>query len=226
MNPRSKSHPWIIRLVMARPRLWISVALGIVCYLTATALAHQLNAVTRALMAWDIGVLFYLAAVAHVMAQSTPAEIRRHAAAQDEGAFALLILTVASALASLGAIFVELAGIERDGEGYGLYAAHGVVTVILSWAFIHTIFALHYAHEFYSTGDRARGLNFPGGAAPDYWDFIYFSFVIGMTFQVSDIAVTNKWIRRTVVIHGALSFLFTTAILALTINIAATAFSR
>ncbi len=221
-RPRSR----MVRLARSRPRLWISVALGIVCYLLATLLYDGMNFVTRILVGWNIGVLFYLMAVSQVIGRATPAEIRKHAAAQDEGAFSILILTVAAAIASLGAIFVELVNVEKAAGHYGLYAVHGIITVVLSWAFIHTIFALHYAHEFYGTGTRARGLKFPDDAPPDYWDFVYFSFVIGMTFQVSDVAVMNKGIRRTVVSHGALSFFFTTAILALAVNIAGAAFSH
>jgi uncharacterized membrane protein len=86
----------------------------------------------------------------------------------------------------------------------------------------HTIFALHYAHEFYSQ-DGGGGLTFPGTAEPDYWDFVYFSFVIGMTSQVSDVAVSCQPIRRTATAHGILSFVFNAALLALTVNIAASA---
>ena len=93
--------------------------------------------------------------------------------------------------------------------------------MVLSWAFTHTIFALHYAHEFYGEHLRKSGLKFPGDGQPDYWDFVYFAFVIGMTFQVSDVAITHKSIRRTVVAHGALSFFFTAAIISVTVNIAA-----
>lgn len=96
---------------------------------------------------------------------------------------------------------------------------------MLSWAFIHTMFALHYAHEFYGeNAGRGGGMAFPGGdERPDYWDFIYFSFVIGMTSQVSDVGVTSKQIRRTVAAHGVVSFVFNAALLALTVNIAASA---
>jgi uncharacterized membrane protein len=98
------------------------------------------------------------------------------------------------------------------------------VTILLSWTFTHTIFALHYAHEFYTEdGGRGGGLVFPGSDAPDYWDFVYFSFVIGMTSQVSDVAVSCQPIRRTVAAHGVLSFVFNAALLALTVNIAASA---
>ena len=100
------------------------------------------------------------------------------------------------------------------------------ITIVLSWAFIHTIFALHYAHEFY--GERGAkqisGLQFPGDEKPDYWDFIYFSFVIGMTSQVSDVAVTARLIRRTVAAHGVVCRSSSTStLLALTVNIAASA---
>jgi uncharacterized membrane protein len=97
-----------------------------------------------------------------------------------------------------------------------------VATILLSWTFIHMMFALHYAHEFYGEDEGpAGGLAFPGGdERPDYWDFVYFAFVIGMTSQVSDVAVTSREIRRTVTAHGIVSFVFNVALLALTINIA------
>jgi uncharacterized membrane protein len=103
-----------------------------------------------------------------------------------------------------------------------LYVALAAFTILLSWAFIHTIFALHYAHEFYDETDGG-GLAFPGDREPDYWDFVYFSFVIGMTSQVSDVAITSKLIRRTAAAHGIVSFVFNAALLALTVNLAASA---
>jgi len=224
MTAKTPQHSRMIRLLRSRPRLWISIALGVVCYGVATAFDGNMNMITRILFGWNIGVLFYLCAVSLLMARSTTTEIRRHAAGQDEGAVTILVLTIAAGIASLGAIFVEV-GNAQTTAAYGLYAAHGVVTIVLSWAFIHTIFALHYAHEFYDE-EGGGGMKFPDDDEPDYWDFIYFSFVIGMTFQVSDVAVMNKGIRRTVVSHGALSFFFTTAIIALTVNIAATAYSH
>ena len=97
-------------------------------------------------------------------------------------------------------------------------------TIVLSWVFIHTIFALHYAHDYYGEhGNKQSGLNFPGDDTPDYWDFVYFSLVIGMTAQVSDVAVASKLIRRTVTAHGIVSFFFNVALLALMVNVAASA---
>jgi uncharacterized membrane protein len=209
--------PWILRFSHAHARLWIAIALTIAVFVVLPA---DWNLATRILVGWDIGVGFYLAAAFLVMARADVAHIKRRAAEQDEGAFALLLLTVAAALASLGAIFAELAAVNQESQGYWLHIGLAIATILLSWSFTHTIFALHYAYEFYSEGHRAEGLRFPEDDEPDYWDFMYFAFVIGMTFQVSDVAVTNKWIRRTVVIHGVISFLFSTTILALTVNVA------
>jgi uncharacterized membrane protein len=220
MSTKAKRPTWIVRVGMAHKRLLISAAIGIATIFVLRS--TDLHLVTSMLIGWDIAIATYLVAAAFVMARcSTVAAIKSNAAIQDEGAFAILLLTVAAAIASLGAIFAELAALERASPSYALHIALVVTTVILSWTFTHTIFALHYAHDFYGEASRSDGLKFPGNAQPDYWDFVYFSFVIGMTFQVSDVAVTNKPIRRMVVAHGALSFFFSTAIVALTVNIAA-----
>lgn len=219
MAKRAMPELWIVRMARGHARLWLAIALGCVVY--AVAPGHW-RVVTRLLLAWDVAIAFYLIWAAAVMAKSPVVEIRKHSAAQDEGAFAIMVLTVVAAISSLAAIFFELAAGADALPGPWSYAL-AIATVILSWMFIHTIFALHYAHDFYGNGKRANGLKFPGDDRPDYWDFVYFSFVVGMTFQVSDVAVTNKWIRRSVVAHGALSFLFTTMIVALTVNMAANA---
>ena len=175
---------------------------------------------TRLLVGWDIYVGLYLALVAHVMTECDVHRIRQRAAREDEGQLTILVLTVTAALASLGAIVAELgssAGTPRRPSHLALAA----LTILLSWAFIHTIFALHYAHEFYDETDGG-GLAFPGGdREPDYWDFVYFSFVIGMTSQVSDVGITSRRVRRTVSAHGVVAFAFNAALLALSVNIAA-----
>jgi len=93
-----------------------------------------------------------------------------------------------------------------------------VTTITLSWMFVQVIFALHYAHEYYDTGDEGGGLVFPNDPHPEYWDFLYFSVVIGMTFQVSDVQVTSKPLRRLVMAHGLVAFVFNVALLALVVN--------
>ena len=180
--------------------------------------------VMRDLVGWDIGVGLYVILAFEMMARADVHQIRRRAAAQDEGAIVILILTVAAALASILAI-VGLLGTSAAGAAprRSVELILATITIVLSWAFIHTMFALHYAHEFYDESG-VRGMAFPGGEeTPDYWDFVYFSLVIGMTSQVSDVGITIQEIRRTVAAHGVVSFFFNAALLALTVNIAASA---
>jgi uncharacterized membrane protein len=220
---RLRRLPLPLRIVRARLRLFASGALGIVVT-TALAVLTDWRPATRLLVGWDIAVALYLGLAFSVMARADVHRIRRNAALQDEGQFAILMLTVAAALASLAAILAQL-GTPAGGVGgrQPMNLVLAALTIMLSWAFIHTIFALHYAHEFYDES-AGRGMEFPGGdPEPDYWDFIYFSFVIGMTSQVSDVGVTSKVIRRTVAAHGIVSFVFNAALLALTVNIAASA---
>jgi uncharacterized membrane protein len=219
---KSRRQPLLVRIVRSRPRLFCSAALGVV--VTALAALTDWRPATRLLVGWDVGVAVYLALAFYMMEGSDVHRIRRRAAVQDEGQFLILILTVAAAMASLAAIFAELGTAARGAGGrQPIHLVLATITILLSWVFIHAIFALHYAHEFYD--ERAGGgMAFPGGEkAPDYWDFVYFSFVIGMTSQVSDVGVTSRQIRRTVAAHGVVSFMFNAALLALTVNIAASA---
>jgi uncharacterized membrane protein len=225
MSTPAKHPIRIVRVGMAHPRLFISAAIGCVAILILRATGF--GSVASMLLGWDAGVVIYLVAAAVMMAQcSTIASMKRNADIQDEGAFGILALSVIAAVASLGAIFAELAVIKADDPHYALYIALAIVTVVLSWTFTHTIFALHYAHEFYGGDDSGGCLKFPDDDQPDYWDFIYFSFVVGMTFQVSDVAITHKPTRRLVVAHGALSFFFSTAIVAMMVNLAAGLFQK
>jgi uncharacterized membrane protein len=225
MNTPAPRPTWIIRVGKAHRRLFISAAIGVVTILGLRIAG--LRTVPSLLFGWDVGVVIYLVAAAAVMVRcSTVESIRRNAAVQDEGAFGILLLATAAAIASLGAIFAELAVLKLDDPHYALYIVLAIITVVFSWAFTHTIFALHYAHEFYGEGARRGCLKFPDDDEPDYWDFVYFSFVVGMTFQVSDVAVTHKPTRRMVVAHGALSFFFSTAIVAMMVNIAAGLFQK
>ncbi len=213
---RKMSKP--VRVVYARPRTFISIAIGVVAFFL---LPRSLRLVTRLLISWDIFVAFYLVLVYALVFRSGLAHIRRNAILQDDGRFLILLVTALGAFASIAAIVLGLDETHRSGPELAL----ATVTIALSWAAVHTTFALHYAHEYYR-GDKPGGLDFPSGDAdekPDYWDFVYFSFVIGMTAQVSDVGVTDKIIRRTATVHGIISFVFNTALVALMVNIAASA---
>jgi uncharacterized membrane protein len=161
MSTKAKRPAYLIRVGIAHRRLIMSVAIGLV-----TMLALPAPLITRVLIGWDVGVLVYLVAVAVVMSRcSSVAEMKANAAAQDEGGFAILILTVASGMASLIAIFAELAALERTDPHYGIYVVLAIGTVVLSWTFIHTIFALHYAHEFYGPASTRTACAFPATAS-------------------------------------------------------------
>jgi uncharacterized membrane protein len=205
--------PRPIRFLRVRVRLLVSIAIGFAAFLL---LPQELHGARRALIAWDVTAAIYLVSAYFTIWRSDTSHIRAHAAVADDGRFAILVLTAGAALASLIAIVVGIAEATR-GTPQILLA---IATIVLSWAMVHTSFALHYAHDYY----RPRvpgGLKFPDEDKPDYWDFIYFSFVIGMTFQVSDVAITDRGIRRTATAHGIVSFIFNTALLALMVNIAA-----
>jgi uncharacterized membrane protein len=215
--------PLLVRIARARPRLFSSVAVGIgvaVLLTLTTAWARP----TRWLLGWDIGITVYLVLVAHLMATAEVDNIRHRAALEDEGQGTILCISVLAPLACLVSIFAGFGpGPTTEATRQPAQVALAMVTVLLSWAFIHTMFALHYAHEFYDES-AGGGMAFPGDERePDYWDFVYFSFVVGMTSQVSDVAVTTKRMRRLVVAHGLLAFVFNVALLALTVNLAASA---
>jgi len=214
-SPPRRRLPKILRVIRARPRLFIAALLAVALIVL---LPTDWRLSTRVLVGWDAGVAFYLIGAFILVVGADVARIRRRAAILDEGRIAILVVVVGAAVASLGAIVWQL--------GAGRVPAHlalATTTILLSWIFVHVIFALHYAHEFYAAKPRGGGLTFPGGEDPDYWDFLYFSLVIGMTSQVSDVAVTGRTIRRTVAAHGVVSFLFNAALIALTVNIAASA---
>ncbi|HET6838462.1 MAG TPA: DUF1345 domain-containing protein [Bradyrhizobium sp.] len=213
---RSMSRP--VRVVYARPRTFLSIAAGIVTFFL---LPNSLRPVTRMLVGWDTFTALYLALVYAMMLRSSIRHIRRNAVLQDDGRFLILLVTALGAFASIAAIVFELGASNRSGPQLAL----ATLTIALSWATVHTAFALHYAHDYYR-GAKPGGLQFPSGDQhdhADYWDFVYFSFVIGMTAQVSDVGITDKTIRRTATAHGIVSFIFNTALLALMVNIAASA---
>jgi uncharacterized membrane protein len=218
---RPRRLPRIVRIVRARPRLFLCGALGLVLIML---LPGDWRWATRFLVGWDIGAAVYLAFSFAAMADCDTAHIRRRSALMDEGRIAILVFTASAALATLAAIIIELG--DKGATHDPLHLALAGVTLALSWASTHTIFALHYAHEFYAENRYVDGgLAFPGKDKPDYWDFMYFSLVIGMTSQVSDVAVTAKAIRRTVMAHGVVSFFFNATLVALVVNIAASALS-
>jgi uncharacterized membrane protein len=220
--PPASIHPLPLRLLLARPGLFISIALGVGAYwLLPESVAEQ--AVTRAIISWNLGAILYLLLAIKVMFWSSHERMRARALQHDEGNTVVLLLVVAAALMCVGAIVAELAGV-KDLKGQLRYAhiLLAALTIISSWAFTQTMFALHYAHDYYVSAIHGEhgGLDFPGGHAPDYGDFLYFSCVIGTSGQTADVSFTSRKMRRTGTVHCVLAFFFNTTLVALTINIA------
>jgi uncharacterized membrane protein len=219
-----------IRAFLDRPRLLAGIIAGLAAAILLWLIPDHLSWSARAILSWDSATLTFVGLMMHMMSRCDIKAIEARAAAQDEGRGLTLLISVLAAAASLFAIADELGQAKADhGLIKGLRVALAFVTIALSWLFTHLIFALHYAHEYYSPEVRPNaearvqraGLSFPGGEAPDYWDFLHFSLVIGVASQTADIAFTAKSLRRIGTIHSVLSFAFNTVALALTINLLA-----
>ena len=214
----------IARIFTGHPRTIGAAALALLVY---ALLPHSLGASTRAVLAWDIGGIALLALITWLFLRgSDHATMADNAERQDEGEWTIFWITLAGVVFSFAAVTVVLSGTKDlpAGRREAFVALVGM-TLFVSWLLTHVVFGLRYAHEYYARSGAGtkvdRGLEFPGQEAPDYWDFMYFSIVLGMTFQVSDVQITSRKLRRLATVHGLLSFLFNTVIVALTVNIAA-----
>jgi uncharacterized membrane protein len=204
----------------------IIIALVVAALVFAGAFPHARGSVCI-LLSW-IGFAGSLILLAWgTMAGANPTAVRQAARLQDAGRTLFFILVLAAACGSLlavGALLVNARGM--TGSDFIASAIIAVSAVTLSWILVHTMFALHYAHVFYGAGEihgtPHAGLEFPGGKPPEYMDFAYFAFVIGMTAQVSDVQITSRRLRRLALAHSVIAFGFNTLILALTINMIAT----
>ena len=219
--------PAALRALTARPKLIGSIVVAILVYILEPGGWHQ---ATRLLIAWNVGTLLDIALTLVMVASATTKTIRTRAAETDDGKWAILAFTTIAAIAALAAIFAHLAATkDMHGVTRSLHLGLAGLTVVSAWVFIHMSFALHYAHEYFDEtkgqeGEKPElrgGVNFPETEEPDYWDFLYFSFIIGVASQTADVSITSKAMRRTSLAHSILSFFFNSAILALTINIAA-----
>ncbi|MCI0468004.1 MAG: DUF1345 domain-containing protein [Beijerinckiaceae bacterium] len=216
-----------LRILRAHPRLFSGAAAGI---LAGFLLPAAMGLSTRLLIAWNAGAWLYFIASAIMIARATPETLRWRARVSDEGRFFILLLTCLAAIASIAAIVVQLADVgDAIGMAKGLHVGLAAMTIVTAWLFIHLTFAFHYAHEYFDelpdgigkSRTGRGGLIFPGTDEPDYYDFLYFSYVIGVACQTGDVAISSGPMRRAALVHGVLAFFFNSALLALTINIAA-----
>ncbi len=221
-TPSTPSPYAMVRFVRARPRLFSGLAVGVG---TALLLPNSLGMqpITQAIVGWNVGAWLYLALAMHMMFWSSNQRMKTRALQQDEGNALVLLFVVISAVMCLGAILAELAVVkELSGMARYTHIALTLLTILSSWAFTQVMFALHYAHDFYameSAGGQG-GLDFPGREPPDYGDFLYFSCVIGTSGQTADVAISNRRMRRTSLLHCVVAYFFNITLFALTINIA------
>lgn len=210
-------HAWPWHALLTRPSL--AIAGGLLLVVAGASFALGVHPAPAFLLGFDAGAVAFLAVQIHQFHQATPARMRRKARLQDAGRWGILWSGVAFSAVVLVALGTEL----QSGKSGGLLdIAIAAASIMLSWLFLNTLFALHYAHGYYGEyGKPHEGLDFPGTKEPDYWDFAYFAFVIGMTFQVSDVQVTSRYLRRMVLLHGVIAFFFNVFIIAVSVNIVA-----
>jgi uncharacterized membrane protein len=196
--------------------------------LTFLGLHGRVTLPTQLVLAWNAFALTIVALAWVVICTKDPYEVRRNAWLQDASATFLFVLVISAATASLLAVGLLM------GSAHGLpptsmagHIALSVLAVVFSWMLVHTLFTLRYAHFYFREARSVArdaisgGLIFPGKGSPDYLDFAYFSAVIGMTCQVSDVQICSPNMRRLALVHGLISFAFNTAILAMFVNIIA-----
>jgi uncharacterized membrane protein len=212
--------PWVVGLT-AQHKLSLALSVGAVSYLGT----HPwLMMHTRLLVAWNAGALTYLILGWLAVARADASMTRVRAQLYDQTGYVIFMLVAVAATASVVAIGFLVGDAKQ--LPFGERAAHltlSICALLVSWLLIQTLFAFHYARCYYwrdeSSNEHVRGLKFPGDTEPDYLDFVYYSFVVGMTSQVSDVAVVARHMRRITLIHGVLAFVFNIAILAMSINI-------
>lgn len=206
----------------AHYRLLISLAAAVVTFFCLRN-EHSLPAVI--LFTWISFASTIILMDWIIILSSHPREVRKIARLQDSSRTFLFLFVIAASIASFGAIVFLLKSSKGHAPDVNAHILLSIAGVIVSWWLLHTIFSMRYAHLYYDiTKDDGSprtggGLEFPGNEEPDYLDFVYFSFVLGMTFQVSDVVITSKSVRRLATMHGLLSFGYNTAILALSINV-------
>ena len=221
MSEYIKAPHWFYR-IRAIYKLLICLSIATVSYVLL--LPVRMEPFTRTMVAWDIFSLCEIVISLAIFSAVCPQQLRILASREDASRPVVFPIVITAIVGSLGGVLLLLKNQNAWLLSEGLETAIYIAGVTFSWILLHIIFTSRYAHLYYGDhakkkGEMAKGLEIPGNEAPDYLDFAYFSFVIGMTFQVSDVQISSRQIRRVVLIHGVLSFLFNTVIVALTINV-------
>ncbi|MEI6483052.1 MAG: DUF1345 domain-containing protein [Betaproteobacteria bacterium] len=211
----------LIQSIRSRPRLILALIIAVSTYFVlSNQWASHIS--TRLIISWNAFAFSYLALSIEMMFASTPEHMQKRAIDQNVGRIAVLFLVFIAALVCITSSIISLSvAKEIHGQLKWEHIALAGMTVFTSWLFTQVMFAQHYAHDYYFSlaHQHDPGLHFPGTAKPDYFDFVYFSCVIGTSAQTADVSFTNGSMRRTGLAHGILAFFFNTILIALTINI-------
>lgn len=201
------------------PRLSISAVAGCGLYFL---LPGHWSALSRVLVCWNCGCMLFFGLIFYWMTRLTAAQICSRYSEEDESAPVILALVTTAALVSLVAIVEPLANIRQTtgSERMGHFAL-AALTLVNSWILVPTMFTTHYADLYYSAKETERPLHFPGTSPPVFWDFAYFSFTIAAACQTADVSTQNAAVRRSVILHTVISFLFNASILGFAINVTA-----
>lgn len=207
------------QFIHGHPRFWIAVLVGIASFFFLTP---EVSLVSRMLLGWDIGVVLFLVMIYLWMKGQTADQLCSHYIDEDPSGPVILVIVTIAALVSLLAVVEPLATLRHAGHGQQLWRfGIAAVTLIASWLLVPTMFTMHYADMFYSAPAKDRPLLFPRTDRPAFWDFAYFSFTIAAACQTADVATTEVSVRRVVILHSIISFVFNLAILGFAINITA-----
>ena len=187
----------------------------------AVALALSSNhLLIRVLVAWDAGALVFLGLAWWLIARSDAEHTRMRAAEDDPGGPGVFLVVLVSSLASIAVAVLVLRDVKAvDPTSTGLVEFLGVMAIVVAWFMTQTAYTLHYAHLYYRNDGAVGGIDFNDEGDPDDLDFAYFSFIIGMTFQVADTNISDRGIRRAVLRHALISFVYNTVIIGLSINL-------
>jgi uncharacterized membrane protein len=224
-SPVASRTPAFVRVwrqIIYRPRLLAALGVGVVAFF-ALYLFGAFKASTAFLAAWNLAAWLYLILAWSLMFRADTEALIRQAERHDEGEVAILLLSILAGVFSLLSIIVELSASHGlTGLTKAWHIGLAFVTILSSWAFIHTAFSMHYAHGYYLKGSaKDPPLGFPGREAPLYPDFLYFAFVIGTSAQTADVSFTHSSLRRVGLVHCIVAFAFNTTVVALMINLAA-----
>jgi uncharacterized membrane protein len=204
-------------------RVLISLFLSLVTFLFITK--YHLSAMITSMILWDVFALVNIIIGWIIFLKSSVDHITKHAQQDDGSRMFVFNIVVFSSFASMFMVLMLMTSNQSHEISKGMYLAILIAGILLSWIMVHTSFCFHYARLYYKPDKEAEkptiGLNFPKELHPDYLDFAYFSFIIGMTFQVSDVQINSRTIRRMALAHGLISFLLNTFVVALTINLIA-----